>query len=111
MAEFNYKSFSAAAANAQDLQCSLPDQTTLAFDEYARIHWDKALSDGIFRYKLDDTTTRSLDGQYGFVVQNNPKRFTHRRTPHEMASISEPFSPDKFHFNKIKQNEVRLTSP
>ena len=79
----------------------------------------------LFRYTLTDVETRSVPGEYGFVVQvnyynnnvagknsvnvllqMNPKRVTHRRRPADMYSLQQPFDPDLFHFNKINPNEV-----
>ncbi|XP_019853090.1 PREDICTED: GDP-D-glucose phosphorylase 1-like [Amphimedon queenslandica] len=76
--------------------------TVTPFDVFVSALWSKAMVDGAFRYTLDGTTVRSLDeGQYGFVVQNNPKRLTHKRVPVENRKLVEPFSPDQFNFNKI----------
>jgi len=70
-------------------------------------HWDLAMSRGVFRYDLTGVTTRRVAGSYGFVLQCNPKRSTHRRTPANMTSLVQPFDPTLFNFNKIKPEEVR----
>ena len=60
----------------------------------------------IFRYSLDDVTTRVIDGRHGLVAQRNPKRFSHRRKPGDMQTLTQPFNPAQFNFNKIKKEEV-----
>lgn len=41
----------------------------LQFDELVRECWDRGMSDGVFRYNLEDATTRVVSGRYGFIVQ------------------------------------------
>jgi hypothetical protein len=42
------------------------------------------------------------------TLQLNPDRAQKRRKPQEIASVNQPFSPDEFNFNKVKQEEVLL---
>lgn len=63
---------------------------------------------GTFRYDLSGVTTRQIPGEFGFIVQQNPKRFTHRRPPMNMASLRENFDPSCFNFNKVTPDEVRV---
>ncbi len=65
--------------------------------------------DSVFRYTLDEVITRRVPGRYGFVIQRNPKRFSHRRKPAEVKSICQPFNPQLFNFNKVKKSEVHCT--
>lgn len=65
------------------------------------------MSSGIFRYDLSEIVTRRVSGKYGFIVQRNPKRHTHRRAPAQMSSLKQPFDSTLFNFNKIKPGEVR----
>ena len=62
---------------------------------------------GTFRYDLSEVITRRVPGRYGFIVQRNPKRHTHRRAPAHMTSLVQPFDDALFNFNKIKPEEVR----
>lgn len=64
------------------------------------------MSRGVFRYELSGVTTRRVPGEFGFVVQCNPKRHTHRRTPASMASLVQDFNPSLFNFNQIREEEV-----
>lgn len=80
------------------------------------------MRNGVMRYTLDHVTNRTVQGKYGFIVQvsavqyifivpqNNRKRFTHRRTPFEMTSLIEPFSEERFNFNKISPKEVAISA-
>ena len=61
---------------------------------------------GVFRYTLDGVTTRILDGRYGLVAQRNPKRFSHRRKPGDMQTLTQSFNHTQFNFNKIRKEEV-----
>ena len=70
--------------------------------------WDGAMSRGLFRYDLSDVVTRHVPGKYGFVVQRNPKRFTHRRSPANIISIRQEFDHSLFNFNKILDGEVSI---
>ena len=73
------------------------------------MRWDETMQrGGVFRYSLDDVTTRVIDGRYGLVAQRNPKRFSHRRKPGDMQKLTQPFNPTQFNFNKIKKEEVCL---
>ena len=65
---------------------------------------------GVFRYGLDGVATRIVDGRYGLVAQRNPKRFSHRRKPADMRTLTQPFDPTQFNFNKIRKEEVCLLS-
>ena len=65
------------------------------------------MTSGVFRYDLSEINTRIVPGKYGFVAQRNPKRFSHRRKPMDMASLTQPFNAELFHFNKIRKEEVR----
>lgn len=73
------------------------------FDRFICTLWEQS---ELFRYKLDDVSIRILPGKYGFVLQRNPKRLTHRRIPHEMNLLQQPFNPEVFNFNKIDSKEV-----
>ena len=33
--------------------------------------WDRGMENGIFRYSLDDVSTKVIPGRYGFVIQVN----------------------------------------
>lgn len=65
------------------------------------------MANGMFRYDLSEIVTRHVPGNYGFIVQCNPKRHTHRRAPAQMSSLRQPFDPTLFNFNSIKPGEVR----
>lgn len=66
------------------------------------------MSSGIFRYDLSDVVTRPIPGHFGFIVQRNSKRRTHRRTPAKMLSLQQPYDPTVFNFNLINDKEVRV---
>lgn len=66
------------------------------------------MSNGIFRYDLSEIVTRKVPGKYGFVVQRNTKRHTHRRAPAPMSSLRQPFDSTLFNFNNIKTGEVSI---
>lgn len=76
------------------------------FDRLLRAKWDEAMAKGVFRYGLEDMTTRAIPGKFGFVAQRNPKRFTHRRRPMDIQKLQQPFNPSLFNFNKISDSEV-----
>ncbi len=50
---------------------------------------------------------RHVPGDFGFIVQSNPKRQTHRRAPATMCSLRQPYDPTLFNFNNVKPAEVR----
>lgn len=64
------------------------------------------MSSGVFRYDLSDIVTRRVPGKYGFIVQRNSKRHTHRRAPAQMSSLRQPFDSTLFNFNNINPGEV-----
>jgi hypothetical protein len=64
------------------------------------------MRDGVFRYDLQEVVSRTVPGQYGFVALNNPKRFSHRRPPADMQMLVQPFDPNQFNFNRVKEKEV-----
>lgn len=68
--------------------------------------WERAMSRGVFHYELSGVSTRRVPGEHGFVLQCNPKRYTHRRTPASMTSLTQEFNPSLFNFNNIREEEV-----
>ena len=78
-------------------------------DDLLCTRWDKAMSKGVFRYDLSGVVARRVPGDFGFIVQSNSKRHTHRRAPAAMASLQQDFDPTLFNFNKIKAGEVSST--
>ena len=64
------------------------------------------MSNGVFRYDLSGVVARKVPGRYGFIVQSNTKRYTHRRKPAKMDSLKQPFDPTLFNFNAVKPEEV-----
>ncbi len=65
------------------------------------------MESGMFRYDLSGVVTRRVPGKFGFIVQRNSKRGTHRRAPAKMLSLQQPFDPSAFNFNLIDPKEVR----
>ncbi len=78
----------------------------MQLDTLIRERWDSAMSEGIFRYDLQGVVTRTVPGGFGFIVQQNPKRRTHRRAPGHMTALRQDFDPSLFNFSKIKSEEV-----
>jgi hypothetical protein len=76
------------------------------FDRLLLGRWEEAMRDGVFRYDLQEVVSRTVPGQYGFVALNNPKRFSHRRPPADMQMLVQPFDPNQFNFNRVKEKEV-----
>lgn len=76
------------------------------FDSLIKEKWEKAQSENLFRYKLDIQQWKLLDGQYKFLTQLNVNRSENRRKPEEITSMSQPFNPERFHFNKISNEEI-----
>lgn len=64
------------------------------------------MSKGMFRYDLSGVVTRQVPGDYGFIVQRNSKRHTHRRPPAKMSGLRQPYDSTLFNFNRIKPGEV-----
>lgn len=93
---------------AKDRVCHLekPRTSLSTFDQFLQEKWEKAESDGCFRYTLDDLQTRVLPGQFGFVAQLNLKRATQRRKPQLIQSPNQPFDASVFNFTKVKPEEV-----
>lgn len=67
------------------------------------------MSNGVFRYDLSGVVARRVPGNFGFIVQSNSKRHTHRRAPATVSSLQQDFDPTLFNFNKIKAGEVSNT--
>jgi GDP-D-glucose phosphorylase len=65
------------------------------------------MSAGCFKYNLDSMKTKILPGSYKLVAQLNEKRFTQRRKPQQMTSVSQPFDDTKFNFTKVPNKEVQ----
>lgn len=75
-------------------------------DELLLQRWELAMSSGVFRYDLSGVVTRRVPGEFGFIVQCNSKRYTHRRLPAKMGNLRQPFDPTHFNFNHVKPAEV-----
>ncbi|KAL5288320.1 GDPGP1 family protein [Megaselia abdita] len=66
---------------------------------------------GVFAYKLDVTTSKTLKGNYGFYCELNVERTTKRRIPQQIPLENTTFDPSKFNFTKIKPEEVLSEIP
>lgn len=66
------------------------------------------MADGLFRYDLSGVVTRHVPGKYGFIVQRNTKRATHRRLPGKMLTLQQPYDSTAFNFNRINPKEVKF---
>ncbi|XP_031558867.1 GDP-D-glucose phosphorylase 1-like [Actinia tenebrosa] len=75
------------------------------FDSLLFHRWKDSMEKGCFRYTLDHVKCRTIPGEQGFVAQFNDKRTTKRRKPPRITDIRQPFNPDNFNFNKIKEGE------
>ena len=43
----------------------------LQLDVFLTSLWDRGMENGIFRYSVDDVSTKVIPGRYGFVIQVN----------------------------------------
>ncbi|KAG5673930.1 hypothetical protein PVAND_003931 [Polypedilum vanderplanki] len=70
--------------------------------------WDDCLknSPDIFRYVLNISKEKILEGKFNFLVQLNKDRATKRRKPEKFLSITPVFDSDKFNFTKIDKREI-----
>lgn len=83
-----------------------PRDSLSDFDRFLQTKWEKAESNGYFRYTLDHMETRVLPGHFDFVAQLNLKRAIERRKPQMFQSPNQPFDPHVFNFTKVKQEEI-----
>lgn len=98
---FTYSQSAVTRALAADSP-SEPNQLERLLEE----RWVEAMSSGVFRYDLSDVVTRPVEGEYGFIIQSNPKRHTHRRAPARMTSLRQLYDPSLFNFNQVKEAEI-----
>ncbi|XP_072032544.1 GDP-D-glucose phosphorylase 1-like [Amphiura filiformis] len=82
--------------------------TKSKFDSVLMGRWDNAVTNGCFRYTLDDLQTKLIPGPMKYIAQLNLKRASDRRKPQEMLSLSQPFNPNKFNFTKINDKEILI---
>lgn len=96
--------------NAEDLEVHQPvytrDEELSEFDIFLMSAWEKAVDQGITRYKLPNTDFSVLPGMYGFMIQENPNRFTERRKPDNIQKLKQPYDSGKFNFNKVSPKEI-----
>ncbi|XP_002129263.2 GDP-D-glucose phosphorylase 1 [Ciona intestinalis] len=89
------------------------NQKKSKFDEILTSKWDKAVENGIFKYKLDDckykTLTSSKSNPMYCVAQLNPQRSFNRRKRETFSSMNEKFTQDQFNFTKICDDEILFT--
>ncbi|CRK95274.1 CLUMA_CG008699, isoform A [Clunio marinus] len=73
-------------------------------------NWDQCEknSPDVFRYKLNVTNEKVLDGNFKFYVQLNKDRAIKRRKPEKFDSIIPPFNPNEFNFNKVDKREILM---
>ncbi|KAK2580914.1 hypothetical protein KPH14_005983 [Odynerus spinipes] len=76
------------------------------FDIKLRQAWEKAQKEGVFRYILNISEWKILEGPYKLLAQLNPDRAFRRRTPEHITSMSQPFDPTKFNFTRLSKNEI-----
>merc|ERR1711935_575503 len=77
----------------------------LTFDATVKATWSRIASAGLMRYEQQKRNEHAtyIDGT--FVFQYLANRASLRRSRVQFDSIDEPFSPDRFHFGKINDNE------
>lgn len=76
------------------------------FDKELSETWNAAADAGYFKYRLDKIEGRMAPGKFFLYIQLNELRFTQRRKPDPMNSVSQPFNPEKFNFTKVQSKEV-----
>ncbi|XP_035743381.1 GDP-D-glucose phosphorylase 1-like isoform X1 [Vespa mandarinia] len=76
------------------------------FDIKLKQAWEKAQKDGVFRYLLNISSWRILEGPYRLLVQLNPDRAFKRRTPENITTMLQPFDPTKFNFTRLSKSEI-----
>lgn len=81
-------------------------QTPSRFDIGLVETWKRASDGGALNYTVDNVLSKILPGKYGIVLQLNPSRRSHRRTPSKFTKLIHPFDASGFNFTKIKINEL-----
>lgn len=56
-------------------------------------------------YSTEGLKWKVLEGKYKFLLQLNPDRVNKRKGP-KISSINLPFKEDKFHFGKVRKDEI-----
>ncbi|XP_067930118.1 GDP-D-glucose phosphorylase 1-like isoform X1 [Watersipora subatra] len=79
------------------------------FDEKFHAKWDAAMKAGVFRYDLSEVQRKPLEGPHGYQLLLNPKRATDKRPGQSMQCVDQAFDNSKFHFGKVKPEEILLT--
>lgn len=86
--------------------CISKEENESTFDVELRKAWEKAQKEGIFRYVLNISEWKVLEGPYKLLAQLNPDRAFRRRTPEHITSMLQPFDPTKFNFTRLSKSEI-----
>ncbi|CAD5120600.1 DgyrCDS9161 [Dimorphilus gyrociliatus] len=81
------------------------EETLTKFDRALFEKWREISNNGILMYKLDDLEGRCIGDRYKFQLQLNPERVKKRKGP-TISQINIPFDPNRFHFGKVRQEEI-----
>ncbi|KAF7395633.1 hypothetical protein HZH68_009683 [Vespula germanica] len=76
------------------------------FDIKLKQAWEKAQKDKVFRYVLNISNWRVLEGPYKLLAQLNPDRAFRRRTPEHITTMLQPFDSTKFNFTRLPESEI-----
>ncbi|XP_034946632.1 GDP-D-glucose phosphorylase 1 [Chelonus insularis] len=82
------------------------DANDSKFDRILKEKYEEGMKNNIFRYKLNISESKILDGQYRFFAQLNVERGSNRRAPEDIQSMNTPFDPSRFNFTKISDKEI-----
>ena len=88
--------------NVENYSISIVTKKELStFDKLIQTSWQEKMDAGYFRYPFSHPECKKLPGRLGYLAQFNSFRVSARRTPQAMMSVTQPFDPEKFNFNRV----------
>ncbi|KAL3112995.1 hypothetical protein niasHT_013460 [Heterodera trifolii] len=67
--------------------------------------WKCAQEKGVLNYKLSDSKSKQIDGNYAFSLMVNKERSRKRRSAEQFESLCQPFDEEKWNFTRLKEEE------
>jgi len=81
------------------------ESSRLMLDKVVLDRWDMFMEKGHFRYNIDNSKAKVLDGSLGFLAVFLPFRNSLKRPPQNMQFVRQEFEKEKFNFNKIDESK------